>query len=75
MKILRLDSSGHTEVECTNEEVVGALERMMNSQPNRFAVAVKEPGKDETFTKDLKGISTMDPNTEITLMPSFVGGD
>jgi hypothetical protein len=74
MKIRRLDSSGHTEIDCSPADVISALEVMMNSQPNRFAVAVKEPGKDETITKDIQGIGTLDPDTEITLIPSFIGG-
>ena len=72
MKIRRLDQSGHTEVECAPSEVVAQLEKMMN-QTHAIA-AVKEPGKPETIMKDIAGIGTMDPDTEITLIPAFVGG-
>ena len=74
MKIRRLDSSGHSEVECAPSEVIAELEKMMNGGHQNDLVCVKEPGKPETVTKDIQGIATLDPDTEVTLVPPFIGG-
>lgn len=71
MKLIKLDHTGHTELEMSAEEMVKVLETDMNKG---YSAITSTPGVEPSYVRDAKDVLTMDPATEITLMPRLVGG-
>lgn len=71
MRFIRLDHTGHTELDLAPEEMIAELEKEMN-QGN--VVIVEEPGKEASYLRSPKDFKATDPGTQVTVMPQLQGG-
>ena len=72
MKLIKLDVTGHTEVECNVDQMIAELEKEMNA--GRKVAVAKEPGKDPIYVRRPFQVMGLHPDTEVTVMPQIAGG-
>lgn len=72
MKLIRLDKTGHTELDLTPEEMIRELERDMNT-PGKVAIA-EQPGQAPTYLRRPQDAKELDPATRVTVAPQLQGG-
>jgi len=71
MTLIKLDRTGHTEVELDTDAMIAALEKEMNG---RMAVVAEEPGKEPTYLRAPEDARTLSPEATVTVMPQLMGG-
>lgn len=72
MKLIRLDHTGHTELELGTDEMIRELERDMNS--GRKVVIAEEPGKEPVYLRSPDSVRDLDPSSRIMVAPQLQGG-
>ena len=71
MTLIRLDRTGHTELELGTDEMIRELEKDMNR--GRVMIA-EEPGKAATYLRSPDQVRDLDPQTRVTIAPQLRGG-
>lgn len=78
MKIIRIDSTGHTEVEVeTAEAAIAEVEKMMNDPAvrGRYSLLVEDPpGTNAVRTAEPADLKDASPEAKVWLVPQLVGG-
>ena len=72
MTLIKLDRTGHTELDLTPEEMVTELEAEMNS--GRKVVIVEEPGKEPSYLRTPQQAKDLSPEARVTVAPQLMGG-
>jgi len=72
MKLVKLDSTGHTELELDTEGMIKELEKEMNS--GRKVAVAEEPGKGPVYIRKPEQVRGLHPESEVTVMPRLAGG-
>ena len=71
MILIRLDRTGHTELDLGVDAMITELEKDMNL--GRVMIA-EEPGKAATYLREAGEVRDLDPQTRITVAPQLQGG-
>ena len=72
MKLIKLDRTGHTELELGTEEMIEALQQEMNA-PGKVAIA-EEPGKPPIYLRRPEQAKDLSPEARVTIAPQLMGG-
>lgn len=72
MKFIKLDRTGHTELDLGTEEMIEALQKEMNT-PGKVAIA-EEPGKAPVYLRTPEQAKDLAPETRVTIAPQLMGG-
>ena len=72
MKLIKLDHTGHAEVDLDTEQMIEALQKEMNT-PGKVAIA-EEPGKPPTYLRTPEQAKDLAPEARVTIAPQLMGG-
>ena len=72
MKLVKLDRTGHTELECDVDQMIAELEKEMNT--GRKVAVAEEPGKESIYVRKPDQVRRLHPDTVVTVMPQLAGG-
>lgn len=72
MKLIKLDHTGHTELDLGTDEMIEALQKEMNT-PGKVAIA-EEPGKQPVYLRSPEQAKDLAPDARVTVAPQLMGG-
>jgi len=72
MKLVKLDHTGHTELDLDVESMIAELEKEMNT--GRKSVVAEEPGKEPIYIREASQVRGLHEETQVTVMPQLAGG-
>ena len=72
MKLIKLDRTGHTELDLGTEEMIEELQKEMNA-PGKVAIA-EEPGKAPVYLRKPEQAKDLSPEARVTIAPQLMGG-
>lgn len=76
MKLIRLDHTGHTDVEVNADEAIRQIEAWMNEVGEKRLTVLAEPrpGAPSQRVKDLEDLLRLPDTTQVFVFPQLVGG-
>ena len=72
MILIKLDRTGHTELDLTPGEMITELEKEMNT--GRKVVIAEEPGKEPVYLRKPEQAKDLAPASRVTVAPQLMGG-
>lgn len=72
MKLIKLDRTGHTELELSPDAMIAELEKEMNS--GWKVVIAEEPGKEPVYLRKPEQVKDLSPAAQVTVAPQLMGG-
>lgn len=72
MTLIKLDRTGHTELDLSPEEMVKELEQEMNS--GRKVVIAEQPGQEPVYLRKAEQAKDLSPQARVTVAPQLMGG-
>lgn len=71
MRLIKLDKTGHTELDLSTDEMIAELEKEMNGGK---AVVAEAPGQEPTYLRRPEDARGLSPEAKVTVMPQLAGG-
>lgn len=72
MKLIKLDHTGHTELDLGTEEMIEELQKEMNT-PGKVVIA-EEPGKAPVYLRAPEDAKDLATDARVTVAPQLMGG-
>ena len=72
MKLIKLDRTGHTELDLGTDEMIEELQKEMNA-PGKVVIA-EEPGKAPIYLRTPEQAKDLSPEARVTIAPQLMGG-
>ena len=72
MKLIKLDRTGHTELDLGTDGMIEELQKEMNTA-GKVAIA-EEPGKAPVYLRKPEQAKDLSPEARVTIAPQLMGG-